>query len=256
LEQSGVCSPVHAMTCQGTSTHSKSSPCGVEGSASLASHTLFTSESLNSSSSCTSGNSVVLTRIKPRYASSFQEAVLMDAMSSESINKWSSDESLLDDLQFDEPEDRSKPDIIETLPEQSSNTMEVPSVGSLLHASGKCTPCIFFTRESGCQKGECCKFCHIRHQRKHRDRPCKERRDRFYRRVEQIHNEIEERPAEISGDPDWVTKLINRLPGFIHNHPDLKAHIFQGFITHAENLLSGNATDPGQVWLRPKCLMM
>jgi len=175
----------------------------------------------------------------------------MDAMCSESIIKLSSDKSLLDDLQFDEPANRSNLDIIEALPGQSSNTMEVPSVGSLLHASGKCTPCMYFNRESGCQKIESCKFCHIRHQRKHRDWPCKEWRDRFYRHVEQLHKEIEEKATGISSDPDWVTRWINRLPGFIHNHPDLKAHITQSFITHAENLLSGKATDPSQAWHRP-----
>mmetsp|Transcript_97744 Transcript_97744/g.226645 ORF Transcript_97744/g.226645 Transcript_97744/m.226645 type:complete len:143 (+) Transcript_97744:116-544(+) len=36
-----------------------------------------------------------------------------------------------------------------------------PSEGSAAHAAGKCTPCRFWSKGSGCLKGTGCKFCHL-----------------------------------------------------------------------------------------------
>ena len=36
----------------------------------------------------------------------------------------------------------------------------LPSLGSIAHDSGNCTPCSYFAREAGCNKGKNCVFCH------------------------------------------------------------------------------------------------
>jgi len=38
---------------------------------------------------------------------------------------------------------------------------EVPSVGSVGHASGRCKPCVFFHAVEGCTNGFTCQFCHL-----------------------------------------------------------------------------------------------
>lgn len=48
----------------------------------------------------------------------------------------------------------------------------LPSVGSAQHSAGRCTPCKFFSRLSGCNSGADCAFCHISH-KKSRMRPSK-----------------------------------------------------------------------------------
>lgn len=45
------------------------------------------------------------------------------------------------------------------------------SVGSRLHRSGNCRPCIFFARETGCNSKAECKYCHFDHSRRTRRRP-------------------------------------------------------------------------------------
>mmetsp|Transcript_10964 Transcript_10964/g.30129 ORF Transcript_10964/g.30129 Transcript_10964/m.30129 type:complete len:154 (-) Transcript_10964:87-548(-) len=39
------------------------------------------------------------------------------------------------------------------------------SVGSIMHGSGKCSPCLFHVRRC-CTRGPSCQFCHLPHQRK------------------------------------------------------------------------------------------
>merc|ERR1712226_875434 len=39
----------------------------------------------------------------------------------------------------------------------------VSSVGSLLHASGKCSRCVVFDTPAGCASGMRCPFCHMDH---------------------------------------------------------------------------------------------
>lgn len=39
--------------------------------------------------------------------------------------------------------------------------MELASTGSALHASGKCRPCAWFWKASGCQHGRACAHCHL-----------------------------------------------------------------------------------------------
>jgi hypothetical protein len=45
-------------------------------------------------------------------------------------------------------------------PPSSSPSLTSPSIGSMLHGSGQCKPCLFFHRAEGCWKGRECSHCH------------------------------------------------------------------------------------------------
>lgn len=60
----------------------------------------------------------------------------------------------------------------------------LPSVGSVLHEAGTCKPCLFMHTKIGCQNGETCEFCHFRHKRSGKARPCKGKRERYRKLVE------------------------------------------------------------------------
>jgi len=83
----------------------------------------------------------------------------------------------------------------------------LPSLGSVLHASGKCTPCIFVARDA-CPEGYSCDKCHFQHQaQKHKTklRPCKEKRDRYRKLASRIASRIEKNPD--SFDPGNMEML-------------------------------------------------
>jgi len=48
----------------------------------------------------------------------------------------------------------------------------LPSVGSTLHASGRCSRCCFFLKDR-CRNGVNCQFCHLPHERRGRGRGCR-----------------------------------------------------------------------------------
>jgi len=57
---------------------------------------------------------------------------------------------------------------------------ELPSLGSVSHGdAGGCKPCLFAFSKCGCANGVSCEFCHFRHKRKDKPRPCKGKRDRY-----------------------------------------------------------------------------
>eukprot|EP00928_Gymnodinium_smaydae_P075231 TRINITY_DN58234_c0_g1_i1.p1 TRINITY_DN58234_c0_g1~~TRINITY_DN58234_c0_g1_i1.p1 ORF type:complete len:188 (-),score=18.04 TRINITY_DN58234_c0_g1_i1:197-760(-) len=41
--------------------------------------------------------------------------------------------------------------------------LDLPSVGSVLHATGACLPCKFHMQRVGCKDGMSCNFCHCHH---------------------------------------------------------------------------------------------
>mmetsp|Transcript_54734 Transcript_54734/g.127731 ORF Transcript_54734/g.127731 Transcript_54734/m.127731 type:complete len:613 (-) Transcript_54734:158-1996(-) len=47
------------------------------------------------------------------------------------------------------------------LPIELANFLPVPSAGSTLHGTGKCRPCAWFHKSSGCSNGEACAHCHL-----------------------------------------------------------------------------------------------
>lgn len=47
------------------------------------------------------------------------------------------------------------------------------SVGSALHQTRQCRPCMYVSSKTGCIKGQDCQYCHLAHPKKNRPRPCK-----------------------------------------------------------------------------------
>mmetsp|Transcript_125388 Transcript_125388/g.360231 ORF Transcript_125388/g.360231 Transcript_125388/m.360231 type:complete len:233 (+) Transcript_125388:97-795(+) len=100
-----------------------------------------------------------------------------------------------------------------------------PSVGSQLHPSGKCRPCMFSHTPAGCSNGAACQYCHCSHRRQRAIRPNKAKRDRFKALADRqareagllpdgagsdddIAGRAGDEPAEDNaGDQDW-TELI------------------------------------------------
>mmetsp|Transcript_24740 Transcript_24740/g.57475 ORF Transcript_24740/g.57475 Transcript_24740/m.57475 type:complete len:179 (-) Transcript_24740:50-586(-) len=64
----------------------------------------------------------------------------------------------------------------------SNNTW---SIGSERHGEGTCRPCFFSASPVGCRNGTDCRFCHMSHRGMNRPRPCKERRARYKKLIEQ-----------------------------------------------------------------------
>ncbi|CAE7799234.1 unnamed protein product [Symbiodinium sp. CCMP2592] len=50
---------------------------------------------------------------------------------------------------------------------------DIPTVGSLWHAEGTCRPCFYVFSKSGCHFGRSCKYCHMDHAKRKKERPPK-----------------------------------------------------------------------------------
>lgn len=91
-------------------------------------------------------------------------------------------------------DDCSTPRTLTTLPEggtpRSYGTDETTD-----HALGRCKPCLFALTSAGCDNGDACTFCHLKHSRRNCKRPCKGKRLR-YRKL------VERRLEEVVGQPD------------------------------------------------------
>jgi len=64
------------------------------------------------------------------------------------------------------------------------------SVGSANHDTS-CKACLFVFTTVGCDSGVACSFCHFKHKRGSRPRPCKGKRNRYRKLVEQIEQQNE-----------------------------------------------------------------
>mmetsp|Transcript_92098 Transcript_92098/g.298152 ORF Transcript_92098/g.298152 Transcript_92098/m.298152 type:complete len:376 (-) Transcript_92098:101-1228(-) len=93
--------------------------------------------------------------------------------------------------------------ILQQVPRNESG--ELSSVGSISHAVGKCSPCLFWYKKS-CVKGLHCSYCHIRHpgQKNKRIRPSK--KTRMQRRGlagEQASTEVVSQGAALPLGEQW-----------------------------------------------------
>eukprot|EP00929_Paragymnodinium_shiwhaense_P112887 TRINITY_DN8114_c0_g1_i2.p1 TRINITY_DN8114_c0_g1~~TRINITY_DN8114_c0_g1_i2.p1 ORF type:complete len:263 (+),score=26.01 TRINITY_DN8114_c0_g1_i2:90-791(+) len=84
------------------------------------------------------------------------------------------------------------------------------SVGTELHASGRCSPCIFVGTARGCRNGRDCDHCHMPHVRPKVSRPCKAKRER----MNKFLNAMEQRIAD---DPHVVDQLMQSSGSFMHH---------------------------------------
>lgn len=76
-------------------------------------------------------------------------------------------------------------------PLQIQSSFAEESIGTALHKSGTCKPCLFVTNQFGCIDGANCQFCHLRHTRVDRPRPSKQKRERFKKFQERIFSQAE-----------------------------------------------------------------
>jgi len=126
--------------------------------------------------------------------------------------------------------------IQETVPRDEDGNLT--SKGSLLHDRGTCTPCLFVHRNVGCHNGILCTFCHFPHKRRGKARLCKDKRDRFQRRVEQMEKKMDAEPHRIVEDPTWLEKLAQELPPAIEGNQFLRSKVMAKLYRHAEQLLA------------------
>mmetsp|Transcript_54533 Transcript_54533/g.174912 ORF Transcript_54533/g.174912 Transcript_54533/m.174912 type:complete len:255 (-) Transcript_54533:63-827(-) len=87
----------------------------------------------------------------------------------------------------------------------------LPSIGTELHESGRCTPCHFHPRPQGCRNGSACRFCHL-HGDEVRRRPCKATRAKAKSAVSALDSsgdpqELEERAAVLAAQGAY-TRLV------------------------------------------------
>jgi len=73
------------------------------------------------------------------------------------------------------------------------------SIGSALHALGKCRECKYAWSEQGCANGASCKFCHFRHQglEKPKGRPCKSKRRTYSRLIARMEETLEKESPQV-----------------------------------------------------------
>lgn len=74
---------------------------------------------------------------------------------------------------------------------------KLPSLGSSRHFDETCKPCLFVHTRIGCKKGEVCLWCHFSHFGQRRPRPCKSKRDRYRKLIEQTEEEMFGRKVDI-----------------------------------------------------------
>jgi len=118
------------------------------------------------------------------------------------------------------------------------------SIGSRGYGTNDCTPCFFSRRRAGCQNGSDCKFCHLPHQREHKFRPSKGKRDRFHKQLESMHKDLDDNAKTILNDPNWLDHVASRLPPFVHKQPALKFRVLETLGKHAERLLLSKELEP------------
>lgn len=89
----------------------------------------------------------------------------------------------------------------------SSSTAQVPeddlpfSIGSQLHGTGNCRPCIFFVKQVGCMNGKNCEFCHLRH-------PPRVRHRRHRKKVSKSQESSLGAMAESEGEDDALAASV------------------------------------------------
>lgn len=81
----------------------------------------------------------------------------------------------------------------------------LPSVGSALHTSGRCSRCCFFLK-SRCRNGVNCQFCHLSHERRSRGRGCRGHGSSRFA-------EMQEDVSEQNWPPTSLAGLVPMPPG-------------------------------------------
>eukprot|EP00929_Paragymnodinium_shiwhaense_P083707 TRINITY_DN44702_c0_g1_i1.p1 TRINITY_DN44702_c0_g1~~TRINITY_DN44702_c0_g1_i1.p1 ORF type:complete len:268 (+),score=38.96 TRINITY_DN44702_c0_g1_i1:71-874(+) len=104
-----------------------------------------------------------------------------------------------------------------SLPESKSGLADLPSVGSAKHAAGTCRPCLHISARTGCKSGRNCSFCHIAHEKKHRRRPCKAKRDHCKRLVAMVGEAAPDAYAMSVPDSHRTTGSTSTAVSYLNN---------------------------------------
>jgi len=115
------------------------------------------------------------------------------------------------------------------------------SMGSIQHATGKCTPCLYHHRRvTGCINGLNCSYCHFDHSfAKPKTRPCKDKRARVSKNLriieQRIEDEIDHRREDLN---IWILDLMELLPPSANADPQFQHKMWLHITQYAENLLA------------------
>jgi hypothetical protein len=102
--------------------------------------------------------------------------------------------------------------------------VEAPAASSIafgememLHRAGQCSPCLYANTQAGCMNGNSCRFCHLRHSRKNRPRPCKAKRKQCKQIVSMLQTclgpesqEFEQVSKELSTQSGYMRSILTR----------------------------------------------
>jgi len=113
------------------------------------------------------------------------------------------------------------------------------SMGSALHATGRCVPCLFYHRSMGCSNGTRCTFCHFYHPSKPKSRPCKDKRARVSKNLvfikDRIRKAIDEGHEDLGG---LVAELMASLPPSVHSNERFRKKIQMQITKFAQDIRS------------------
>ncbi|CAJ1412795.1 unnamed protein product, partial [Effrenium voratum] len=87
--------------------------------------------------------------------------------------------------------------------------LDVPTVGSLGHSNGNCKPCFYMFSKTGCNFGRSCRYCHLDHVKRKKDRPPKLVRQECKEIANQVFQSASE-PAE-SGELEGTLRSRSEL---------------------------------------------
>jgi len=72
-----------------------------------------------------------------------------------------------------------------------------------------CRPCLFQVSPDGCKAGIVCQFCHLPHERL--GKPCKKKRERFKKLLEQPEQLISEMPEDHQNDVQKIGQFAENI---------------------------------------------
>jgi len=110
----------------------------------------------------------------------------------------------------------------------------VASVGSALHVSGACRPCMFTKLPQGCKFGAGCDFCHVAGNdgtSEGRARPCKGKRDRVKKALAKVEEALRRDPRLFASGGFF-------LPPVVEQDPKARAEVMQRFSKVASDALA------------------
>lgn len=79
------------------------------------------------------------------------------------------------------------------------------SAGAVQHADGLCKPCHYVYTKTGCANGEACSFCHLRHPKRVRPRPCKSKRSKCKRIAGILDTVLQDNPDEFKNAVSYLS---------------------------------------------------